>query len=59
MSQFSHGMGCIIILPCPTLETRDVPRYPDWDVGTMAGQSCPDTWDGTSSQCLVGYLVGT
>lgn len=32
--------------PVPTLKTRDVPRYPNWDASEM---SYLDTWDGTPS----------
>lgn len=47
--------SCLVL----TLRTGDIPRHPYWDIGTMAGQFRPDTWDATLFHCPVGRSVWT
>lgn len=52
------SMECNMMPSCPVLilGTRDVPRHTDW---MLAGQPCPDMWDGTLSWCSTGRFAGT
>ena len=43
----------------PTPRTKDDPRCPNRDAGTMVGQSYLDTWDGIPSWCPTGRPIGT